>query len=197
VVHGCLCLAVEGPAGLCSLVPMQTHQTSSPSQKVSNFPHHRPQRLPKNLYPIYFPSIPPNMSKRAAEPSEKELETLKSGSRPMEMEVDTADDVGEFEDEFEDEYESEDEIFEAGVDGRPDEEREAEEKEGNILVSQLLNNPDLTLSFFSIQQPWRWTKAHSFPAATNCPPARPSLPIFLHTKCSILSKPHGRVSPAT
>lgn len=34
---------------------------------------------------------------------------------------------GEFEDEFEDEFESEDEILEAGVDGRPDEEREAEE----------------------------------------------------------------------
>lgn len=34
----------------------------------------------------------------------------------------------EFEDEYEDEFESEDEIFEAGVDGRPDADREAEEK---------------------------------------------------------------------
>jgi len=41
------------------------------------------------------------------------------------------DEVGEFEDEYEDEFESEeDEIFEAGVDGRPDEEREAEERQG-------------------------------------------------------------------
>lgn len=38
------------------------------------------------------------------------------------------DEVGEFEDEFEDEFESEDEILEAGVDGRPDAEREEEEK---------------------------------------------------------------------
>ena len=46
------------------------------------------------------------------------------------MDVDDAQtrDMGEFEDEFEDEYESDDEILEAGVDGRPDAEREAEEK---------------------------------------------------------------------
>jgi ribosome assembly protein RRB1 len=44
------------------------------------------------------------------------------------MEIDQ-DEAGDFEDEFEDEFESEDEIFEAGVDGRPDEEREAEERE--------------------------------------------------------------------
>ena len=69
------------------------------------------------------------MSKRPAEPSEKELETLKSGDRPMQLDE---DEVGEFEDEYEDEFESEeeDEIFEAGVDGRPDEEREAEERQG-------------------------------------------------------------------
>jgi ribosome assembly protein RRB1 len=69
------------------------------------------------------------MSKRRAEVSEHESETLKSGDRPVKHEQ---DDVGEFEDEFEDEFESEDEdeIFQAGVDGRPDEEREAEEREG-------------------------------------------------------------------
>ena len=68
------------------------------------------------------------MSKRPAEYSEKELETLKSGDRPMQLDE---DEVGEFEDEYEDEFESEeDEIFEAGVDGRPDEEREAEERQG-------------------------------------------------------------------
>lgn len=66
------------------------------------------------------------MAKRPAEPDEKDLEAVKNGDRPMELDHDEA---GEFEDEFEDEFESEDEIFEAGVDGRPDEEREAEEKE--------------------------------------------------------------------
>jgi hypothetical protein len=45
------------------------------------------------------------------------------------MEIDQQNEVGDFEDEFEDEFESEDEILEAGVDGRPDEEREAEERE--------------------------------------------------------------------
>ena len=65
------------------------------------------------------------MSKRAAE-IEEQAGALKAGDRPM---VDApADEVGEFEDEFEDEFESEDEILEAGVDGRPDAEREAEEK---------------------------------------------------------------------
>jgi len=64
------------------------------------------------------------MAKRAAE--DDEPHTLKSGDRPV-ADVGVAE--GEdFEDEFEDEYESEDEILEAGVDGRPDEEREAEEK---------------------------------------------------------------------
>lgn len=67
------------------------------------------------------------MAKRAAEDDEQTSpQALKAGERPV------ADDgVGEgeeFEDEFEDEYESEDEILEAGVDGRPDEEREAEER---------------------------------------------------------------------
>ncbi|KAI9749370.1 MAG: hypothetical protein M4579_006901 [Chaenotheca gracillima] len=68
------------------------------------------------------------MSKRGIELPEDEPRPLKSGERPQ-----TAnggeDEVGQFEDEFEDEYESEDEILEAGVDGRPDDEREAEEAE--------------------------------------------------------------------
>lgn len=67
------------------------------------------------------------MGKRPAEPSEEERDVLKSGERPI---SNGEDEAGEFEDEFEDEFESEDEIFEAGVDGRPDEEREAEEREG-------------------------------------------------------------------
>jgi ribosome assembly protein RRB1 len=65
------------------------------------------------------------MAKRPAD-SEQEQEAIKNGDRPMDIDQDEA---GEFEDEFEDEFESEDEIFEAGVDGRPDEEREAEERE--------------------------------------------------------------------
>ena len=72
-----------------------------------------------------------NMAKRAAE-EDKPLAhlSLKKGERPN----NNASDKGgqnpdeEFEDEFEDEFESEDELFEAGVDGRPDTEREAEEK---------------------------------------------------------------------
>jgi len=68
------------------------------------------------------------MSKRPVERGDEELDTLKSGDRPIQHE--DGDPAGDFEDEFEDEFESEDEIFEAGVDGRPDEEREAEEREG-------------------------------------------------------------------
>lgn len=67
-----------------------------------------------------------NMAKRPAD-SDQEVEAIKNGDRPME--VDQKDEGLDFEDEFEDEFESEDEIFEAGVDGRPDEEREAEEKQ--------------------------------------------------------------------
>lgn len=67
------------------------------------------------------------MAKRAADDDDQiESPALKSGERPV---ADVALGEGEeFEDEFEDEFESEDEILEAGVDGRPDEEREAEEK---------------------------------------------------------------------
>jgi len=57
---------------------------------------------------------------------------LKGGARAEKMDVDDA--MGEFEDEFEDEFESDDEIVEAGVDGRPDAEREADEKRGGISL---------------------------------------------------------------
>lgn len=66
------------------------------------------------------------MSKRAAEAADEQSAALKAGGRPI-GEI-PADEVGEFEDEFEDEFESEDEILEAGVDGRPDAEREEEER---------------------------------------------------------------------
>lgn len=87
------------------------------------------------------------MAKRPAEPSEEELNTIKNGERPMEIDQDEA---GDFEDEFEDEFESEDEIFEAGVDGRPDEEREAEERESKY-------NPAHGMSHFTnsmLQTAW-------------------------------------------
>ena len=67
------------------------------------------------------------MGKRPAEQLGSEGEALKGGDRPFRTE--NGEDMN-FEDEFEDEYESEDEMFEAGVDGRPDEEREAEERRG-------------------------------------------------------------------
>ncbi|KAJ1337177.1 ribosome assembly protein RRB1 [Microdochium nivale] len=67
------------------------------------------------------------MSKRAADHDHGET-PLKGGDRPEPMDVDGDREMGEFEDEFEDEFESDDEIFEAGVDGRPDAEREADEK---------------------------------------------------------------------
>ncbi|KAF2646415.1 glutamate-rich WD repeat-containing protein 1 [Massarina eburnea CBS 473.64] len=73
------------------------------------------------------------MAKRPAESDEKELDAIKNGERPMEIDD---DERGEFEDEYEDEFESEDEIFEAGVDGRPDAEREADEQENAMDVDQ-------------------------------------------------------------
>ena len=73
------------------------------------------------------------MSKRPGEDIENEGIPLRHGDRPQTIEEDA---MGPFEDEFEDEYESDDseddEILEAGVDGRPDEEREAEESAGTI-----------------------------------------------------------------
>jgi ribosome assembly protein RRB1 len=84
------------------------------------------------------------MSKRPAD-SEQEQDAIKNGDRPME--IDQQDEAGEFEDEFEDEFESEDEILEAGVDGRPDEERKAEERE-SMSTSGLFG--------FHILIPSRW-----------------------------------------
>ena len=66
------------------------------------------------------------MAKRG--PEDEEVSALKAGQRPTNTTND--DDDLEFEDEFEDEYESEDEIMEAGVDGRPDDQREAEGARG-------------------------------------------------------------------
>jgi len=66
------------------------------------------------------------MSKRGAE--ELNGAPLKAGQRPENGT--TNDDNLDFEDDYEDEFESEDEIMEAGVDGRPDAERENEAARG-------------------------------------------------------------------
>ena len=76
------------------------------------------------------------MSKRVAEPLDTDSVPLKAGDRPVKHEND--DEGEEFEDEFEDEFDSDDEILEAGVDGRPDEEREADEKRGMWLTLEAL-----------------------------------------------------------
>lgn len=64
--------------------------------------------------------------KRGAE--EVDQAALKAGQRPQNGAE--GESTLDFEDEFEDEYESEDDILEAGVDGRPDAEREAEQANG-------------------------------------------------------------------
>lgn len=76
------------------------------------------------------------MSKRAAEPLDGDGVPLKAGERPVQSV--NSNEEEEFEDEFEDEFDSEDEIIEAGVDGRPDQEREAEEKRGMWLTLEAL-----------------------------------------------------------
>ncbi|MCJ1474845.1 ribosome biosynthesis protein rrb1 [Lambiella insularis] len=74
------------------------------------------------------------MAKRPADDAASVPSSLKKGERPVKPEDD--DELGDFEDEFEDEFESEDEIFEAGVDGRPDNEREAEESRDTMDVDR-------------------------------------------------------------
>lgn len=70
------------------------------------------------------------MAKRAAE--DEEQSALKAGNRPPVSDND--DETLDFEDEYEDEFESEDEIMEAGVDGRPDADREKEEAKGTLKI---------------------------------------------------------------
>ena len=66
------------------------------------------------------------MGKRPVDEVSQNGGPLKSGDRPLREEPKTGEE--HFEDEFEDDFESEDEIIEAGVDGRPDDERQVEEK---------------------------------------------------------------------
>ena len=66
------------------------------------------------------------MAKRPVE--DEDQPPLKAGQRPLTPT--NGDETLDFEDEFEDEFEGEDEFTEAGVDGRPDAEREKEEVNG-------------------------------------------------------------------
>ena len=72
--------------------------------------------------------FPENMSKRSGE--ELDGAPLKAGQRP-ETGTKNEDDL-DYADEFEDEFSEDDEIMEAGVDGRPDAERE---NQGTIITS--------------------------------------------------------------
>ena len=104
------------------------------------------------------------MSKRTAE--QENEGPLKGGDRPEQMDVDSyPKDMGEFEDEFEDEFESEDEILEAGVDGRPDAEREADEKGEQLCASPSLQDNGLIV----VKMRWRSTdsRAHSWSESTS------------------------------
>lgn len=75
------------------------------------------------------------MAKRPAEDFGSQGHPLKAGERPSK--AGNSEEM-DFEDEFEDEFESEDEIFEAGVDGRPDEDREVEERRGMWITLKAL-----------------------------------------------------------
>lgn len=70
------------------------------------------------------------MSKRGAD--EVGGVSLKAGQRP-ENGAQNGEGL-DFEDDFEDEFESEDEVMEAGVDGRPDAERESEANKGKLSL---------------------------------------------------------------
>lgn len=72
------------------------------------------------------------MAKRAAELFGSEPDAMKDGRRPQDS--NSVNEVGDFEDEFEDEFDSEEEIFEAGADGQPDEEQQAEESRGMWIM---------------------------------------------------------------
>jgi len=178
---------IEGRALEAAEARAQTIGTGTAPKK--KFEIHSPRFDTKSSISTSTISYTGSMSKRPADSDEHELDAIKNGDRPMELDQEEA---GEFEDEFEDEYESEDEIFEAGVDGRPDEEREAEERESrfhHVCWDQTPSNLG--------QMPWMSTRAHSYPAATSSPPARPLRPIFPPTKCSTHSKHPGRACHAT
>ena len=123
------------------------------------------------------------MSKRAADTVEEHPTSLKAGERPVAEAP--PNEMGEFEDEFEDEFESEDEILEAGVDGRPDAEREEEEK-GTfpfVLCSKMQNAKSVSNGELGKQIIWRSTKRHLFLEERNWARERFYHPIRLRTIC--------------
>lgn len=125
------------------------------------------------------------MSKRAAEASDEQSAALKAGERPM---IDApADEVGEFEDEFEDEFESEDEILEAGVDGRPDAEREEEERGWsslrNIFFFACNGQYETNYHYGITQRLWMLTSRLSFLDGRNWRQERPCRLIPRPTTC--------------
>ena len=95
------------------------------------------------------------MSKRTLEElAGAQINPLKGGERPQGTE--NGDEAGDFEDEYEDEFESEDEIFEAGVDGRPDDEGEAEERRGTWITLVALCEIRCQISSHSFLTRSRW-----------------------------------------
>lgn len=79
-----------------------------------------------------------NKRHRESDTLQENAAFLKSGDRPIREDGEVLD----FEDEFEDEFESDDEIFEAGVDGLPDADREAEEQGGNQQFAHNMYNTE-------------------------------------------------------
>ena len=80
------------------------------------------------VYQLTICSRPlPDMAKRPVKEEEGEV-MLKNGQRPPHS-AEPQEEL-DFEDDFEDEFESEEEILQAGVDGRPDAEREEERTQG-------------------------------------------------------------------
>ena len=127
-----------------------------------------------------------NMNKRhrGSNLSLQEPEFLKGGDRPVREDGEVLD----FEDEYEDEYESEDEILEAGVDGRPDAEREAEEA-GMCMFT----HTTCVMTDTSMQKQWTLIQAHSFQAEQNSAQERPSNQISAYTKSCTASQVNGHV----
>ena len=127
------------------------------------------------------------MGKRAAEDVEGLQTVLKKGERPLKS--DDVNEAGEFEDEFEDEFESEEELFEAGVDGRPDAEREVEESRGMWLTPVALCGVHYTLRQRNVtdvlQTRWMSTSRPSYQDEISFKLESPWPQIHLLTRCSI------------
>ena len=131
------------------------------------------------------------MSKRTVEDPELDHGALKSGARPQNADLDG--DEMQFEDEFEDEFDSDEEIVEAGVDGRPDAEREADERDGvYIFLSwwQLAN----VGSFAQVQ--WTLIKIHLWSDEISSKMEKLWLLTFRPTRCYTLLTRPGLAFPA-